>query len=375
MGKNKIKYDFINVLKGIAILMVIAVHWNNFFHSPNQILSKIASYGSFGPQLFFIVGSFLLWDKFSKQEHFDPGKFYLHKAKRLLPPYFLSLLLTIFIIEKNEFDFISIITHFSLTNFLFPNHLNNILGVEWYVEDYIIFIALAPLLKKLIHSLNTSFIFLIIGLIVSFIFNCFFVFNYNIGEGYNVDSYFTVFAFPIQFPIIMLGILIYYLREQYTNHSITYFQIFKIFLFLIIFTTIVYVATRNLFIPVITISFLFGSYWGLVFIVFEKLYSLKHKTNSIINIIVSFGKIFESFGKKSYGIYLIHILVIRGFYYYNEFFMFQNSWNWIGMFLIISIISYIAGKYFEKLSYKIIDIAVYFQKNFILYFNFFKLKK
>lgn len=375
MHKNKIKYDFINVLKGIAILMVIAVHWNNFFHSPNPILSKIASYGSFGPQLFFIVGSFLLWDKFSQQEHFDPGKFYLHKAKRLLPPYFLSLLLTIFILEKNELDFISIITHFTLTNFLFPDHLKNILGVEWYVEDYIIFIALAPLLKKLIYSLNTSFIFLILGLIISFIFNCIFVINYNIGVDYNVDIYFNVFAFPIQFPVLILGILIFYLRKHYTNKSINYFQLFKIFLLLILFTTIIYVATRHLFIPAITISFLFGSYWSFVFIIFEKLYSIKHRTHSIINIIFSLGKIFESYGKESYGIYLIHIFVIRGFYYYNEFFIFHNSWNWAGMFLIISIISYIAGKYFEKLAYKIIDLAIYFSKNYILYLNFFKLNK
>lgn len=57
---------YIDVLKGMAMLAVILVHFNNAWNAPIGILNKASAIGARCPQLFFIISAYLTWTALDK---------------------------------------------------------------------------------------------------------------------------------------------------------------------------------------------------------------------------------------------------------------------------------------------------------------------
>ncbi len=163
----------IQILRGIAVLLVVLYHLD----------IKIFSSGFIGVDVFFVISGFLmsiLYDKDNKVE------FYRRRAARLLPAYFvtiiLTLLLVIFITTPNEYrqvfsqavysglfmpniNFWSVATYFSKNEFNPLLHLWS-LGVElqYYLAIPIIYFYINKgfSLLLLLFALSIFLCFLIV---------------------------------------------------------------------------------------------------------------------------------------------------------------------------------------------------------------------
>lgn len=150
-------------LRGIAILLVISFHYinNQLLHTTNPIgkkLAFIASFGWVGVDLFFVLSGFLIGSiliRHKKSLNFF-STFYIRRIVRILPNYFLFLLLFFTLMSLPYFSANYFLTgnhvipgwsYFLMTNNLYMAYLDNLgnsaLSVTWSIsieeQFYLIF--------------------------------------------------------------------------------------------------------------------------------------------------------------------------------------------------------------------------------------------
>src|SRR5579871_180197 len=94
-------YNFIDGLRGVAILMVIVAH--AFYINPNagsavKMAGGIIGTGGYGVWLFFVLSGFLIawpfWKrKVAASEHVLPGGYFQRRFWKIYPPLALSILI------------------------------------------------------------------------------------------------------------------------------------------------------------------------------------------------------------------------------------------------------------------------------------------
>lgn len=94
------KLDYIDALRGLAILGVIMVHTNQYGRSigPN-IFAKITAMGERGVQLFYLASAFTLFLSFknrSRKEIFPIRNFFIRRFFRIAPMYYMGIFYYIF---------------------------------------------------------------------------------------------------------------------------------------------------------------------------------------------------------------------------------------------------------------------------------------
>ena len=80
---NSDHYMFVDVCKGIAMLMIIVVHCGQSFPKLNKILFYGTIYGQMGCQLFLLLSSFLLCNTYEKSKLLSL-KYYKKKYIKLM---------------------------------------------------------------------------------------------------------------------------------------------------------------------------------------------------------------------------------------------------------------------------------------------------
>ena len=112
--KLKGRLDYIDILRAFAVLSVVSVHvWAYWLNSPIQsahgaspraLLFRVASLGSWGVDLFIVISGFCLahplfksTDRSVGPRDLRTGKFYTRRAWRILPAYYVAVLLFFFI--------------------------------------------------------------------------------------------------------------------------------------------------------------------------------------------------------------------------------------------------------------------------------------
>jgi peptidoglycan/LPS O-acetylase OafA/YrhL len=105
--------EYIDGLRGIAVLMVVIIHFSqelgngsiNGFVIPH--FSRLIDSFARGVQLFFIISSFTLFNSIVKSNGENTyKKFYIRRAFRILPLYFLFVFLFYFFGKFNVFIWI-----------------------------------------------------------------------------------------------------------------------------------------------------------------------------------------------------------------------------------------------------------------------------
>ena len=89
------KYDYIDALRGIAILGVMLVHSRGIVEPSSYILSKISSAGSRGVQLFYIASALTLFLSMSsrkKTERHPYICFFLRRFFRIAPAFYTAII-------------------------------------------------------------------------------------------------------------------------------------------------------------------------------------------------------------------------------------------------------------------------------------------
>jgi len=350
------KYDYIDFLRGIAILLVIINHIPHtdyiFNESTPFIIKKTLLAGTYGVQLFYIVSAFTLCNSMENRNENNYKNFYIRRIFRVVPLFYLGIIiyyLYYYFRSSHLFDFQNfytlknlILNLFFINNFI-PPGISFIPGGETITTElnfYLIFPFLFYyLIKK--KKLFISIIFIIpIMLILNLIFHKFFNF-YDFGQ---IGFYRTIY---VQLFVFLLGFLFYYLVKQ-KNFKKAILVNKKYFIFIIL--TFIFVILNNKINPeyfyfknLIIISFilLFFSY-----LIFLKKKFLKN---------YYLYKLICNFGKVSYSMYIFHWIVLDVITYVMNFnIIFKNSFlNLLTVILsgilityFIALISYRSEKFF-----------------------------
>lgn len=286
MGNDKIVW--ISKAKGFAILGVLSVHTCQRFEISH--FSSVAYAGQYCVQLFFIISAFLAFKSLEKGEITNLKtyfKYLLHKITRFMPILYSACLwhLIMYCIKiqgipnirdsvwRNGFFAVTFLNGFSY-NYINPWY-------NWYIGDLVIFLALAPLIKKMIDTSKKSVLLFIISFLIGYT-STFVLSKCGIDTGW-----YFYFWFPRQFPSLAIGIVFYYLQtEKDVQSKINSIQTFA---FIVSFCFLLSKCYRGVLQNHIQ--------FGLLLLIFS--YTLFNRKTRMFDWL-------KILGDNSYGVYLFH---------------------------------------------------------------------
>ncbi len=295
----------IHSLKGIGILGVVLVHCG--LGMQEGVLGSISACGARGVQLLFIINGFLIFHSLDKIEWNKQQiiAWYKRKFIRLIPLYWFFTILHLLVFGVGERYYLGTLSKVSPLNILcnmlflhgFHPYYIGCINANWFMADLAMFYLLAPLLYKIIDSLEKSVLALLIITPLGYVL-------YHVALGWNVLAvkeiwidYVTIVSFPSELPIMLLGIFSYFMVKEsfkWKNKE----MISVVTLLFALFCMISLVMGKRYFM-IFNYIFSFGVLFAVLFIG-QVQYPLKVINNSF----------FATFGKHSYGIYLSHTFLL-----------------------------------------------------------------
>ena len=349
------RISWIDSLKGIAICGVIMIHSGG--RELPGFIGKIGASGQYGVQLFFIISAYLAFVSMEKLYIRKSGNvsgkeiavWWLKKYLKLLPLYVLAILIYIIVEGWGERYWLgsienitvtNIITHILFLNGFNPYYINSILGVEWYLADLAIFYLIAPFLYKIINTLERGILFLILCSFISYYLSSIAMRHCLIPDNYVWEGYVGTFWFPIQFPVMLIGILLFLIERKWIlmwgeikEKRVLSYCILILSIYLIIGQ--MYGANKIFHMTGVTL-------WGICFagVIFSQFF---HKCVFIDN------KFWKALGKNSYPIYLVHYLYVYIFDKYIQKGQAYSLGEWALKYLFLLTISYFSAVVAVKL--------------------------
>ncbi|MFT4033282.1 MAG: acyltransferase [Siphonobacter sp.] len=216
------KYEYIDSLRGIAILLVLLVHASQlgsrltFFPKP---LADFITNGQFGVQLFFIVSSYTLMLSYESRrtETHATRNFFLRRFFRIAPMYYLAVVYYALgrasnfhfsSFSRSKLNLLEILANLGFTHGFSPSFINHFVPGGWSIAVEMCFYCVLPLLYRKIRNLNDSLLLVVGSLLFSVGLNL-------LLKETSIGKYrFLYYYFPNQFPVFSLGILAYFIIKR-----------------------------------------------------------------------------------------------------------------------------------------------------------------
>ncbi|MBI3723321.1 acyltransferase [bacterium] len=216
---------FIDGLRGIAILSVLAAHTSESMFMPGKFRSPVLAYflvsGGSGVHLFFLISAFTLYSSSKHRFQRDArpvSTFYLRRAFRILPFWWLMVAAFGGLSWVNDFPWhqehvpgggitsANVLAH---ATFLFgfrPDWINSLVPGGWSLFCEETFYLFLPLVFSRIRSLTQAVQLLVITLAVHAV--------WNVARAGREDGFYTeIFPLSVWYNFA-LGILVYFFLEQ-----------------------------------------------------------------------------------------------------------------------------------------------------------------
>lgn len=329
------KLDYIDGLRGLAILGVIMVHTNQYGISIGaNIFGKITAMGANGVQLFYLASAFTLFLSFkdrSTKETFPIRNFFIRRFFRIAPMYYMGICYYLFQDGLGSRYWLGNQTHIStlniLSNFTFlhgfnPYWINSLVPGGWSIGVEMTFYAILPFLFSKIKNINQAFNFFMISLFINFTLH-FLLSKLYIISSERLWNEYLFFYFPSQLPIFAIGIIMYFIvvgSENIRGISGKSLLIFSGLLSTQLVTGAQFVLQNHIL-------------CGIVFLVLGVALS-KYKFVLIINPIVNY------IGRISFSMYLVHFAVLHWLTVFNFIDYFNNTTlNYFVRYSIVTILT------------------------------------
>jgi exopolysaccharide production protein ExoZ len=330
------RLDYLDSLRGIATLGVVAVHVSQEF--PTSIDSFL-SFGRFGVQLFFMISAFTMCYMWCGRDGEDKKqkKFYIRRLMRIVPLFWLAILFNFFIYgfsselyNEEGKGLLQVIATMFFLHGLIPNTINSVVEGGWTISVEVLFYLLFPFLFRYLSHIKNKENIIIVAMLIYFFNVLIFIpnasnalyFYYGSVAEAGVARDFIYMNIVNQLFVFALGIFVYF------NNVNTFlsFKACKVIILWIILTTALY------FYGVIDFRSLASLGINLILLLIFLIFRL-----SDYNI-----KLLSKLGENSYGIYLSH------FFFLDLLFDFKLSSsenvNFIIMFMCVLICSYFTSR-------------------------------
>ena len=265
--------------------------------------------GARGVQLMFLINGYLIFGSLdnAKEKNIKLKQWYIGKAKRILPLYWVFTVLHLLVFGTGERFWIGPLPKVSLLNIVcnllcihgfFPYYINSI-NVNWFIADLAIWYLIAPLCYKLLNSLRKMVVFILVIVPVIYVFWTGAAGNLFVFDEAIWNDYVNILCFLPEFPVILLGGVIYYLIKDGGINSMYVRMRCAWCFFALIGLGLLFIGSSRL----CLFSNIFT--WSICFAILFAVQILKPLP--VLN-----NPLFAIFGKYSYGIYLCHIFIIYG---------------------------------------------------------------
>jgi len=302
-------FDYINALRGYAILMVIAVHTATAFPDLPNWLAKILTQGARGVQLFFVTSALTLSMSWVARNE-TAANFYTRRLFRIAPMFWIAIIFFLWLngtAPSNYAPYGIGFTHITMTALLvqgfWPDTISSVVPGGWSVADEVIFYALFPaIVPPLLKARWKSLVIVAVAVIViaprlSGLFE--YGFSYLFPGSESVAGiYFSLFWFPRQLPCFIFGIMLFRFSAEGRSIPVSVarcacFLAMALMLFIPFLDGVKYAMPLGL-----------VTTYGIVFSLFA--FSLMYWPNSPL-----IGRPIEWIGKVSYSAYFIHFVALR----------------------------------------------------------------
>jgi peptidoglycan/LPS O-acetylase OafA/YrhL len=212
-------FDYIDALRGYAILMVIAVHTSQSFPDLPNFLVKVLNQGARGVQLFFVTSALALSMSWVVR-HESAADFYTRRIFRIAPMFWIAIVFFLWlngtgpsIYAPDGVGLRQITMTALLVHGFWPDTITSVVPGGWSVADEVIFYALfpaivPPLLKATWKSLIiVAIATVIVGAQVSRLLDSF---SYLLpASAESVAGIYFSLWFPRQLPCFVFGIMLF----------------------------------------------------------------------------------------------------------------------------------------------------------------------
>lgn len=301
------KYDFVDALRGWAILGVLFVHTELWVTPPNS-MANIVRDGARGVQLFFVASAFTLFLSMSSRKRTEnkPNRnFFIRRFFRIAPLFYLSIL---FWLLKDGFaprfwapdgvNLSHVIATLTFTHGWHPEYTNAIVPIGWSLAVEMNFYLLVPIFFRLIVNLRKATIFTLLMLvsciIISYTSKHLLLPSFPDRAKDIAGRFFDVLWFPAELPIFGCGFILYFLFRNYHDRLAQNQQLSKRLTLASVIVMLLLTPVRS---PLVIYAY------GGLFVAFA--FSL-----SAYPVKLFVNKIVCQIGTVSYSMYLIHIALL-----------------------------------------------------------------
>jgi peptidoglycan/LPS O-acetylase OafA/YrhL len=217
--KTSSKHNYIDAVRGWAILLVMTCHVGGMFSEMPYPVKKLTNFGWHGVQMFFLASAVTLlmsWHRRPEHDWTSVRSFFVRRFLRIAPMYYAGALIY-YLVEPpaSGFDPIQALRTFAFVNAWSPEWIPTTPGWMvvpggWSIGVEFTFYLVFPALAAVITTLPRAMILVVAALILSATGN-------HLAEGlltnYNDTAVnnFLYFWFPNQAPVFALGFVLYFL--------------------------------------------------------------------------------------------------------------------------------------------------------------------
>jgi peptidoglycan/LPS O-acetylase OafA/YrhL len=210
------RLEYIDALRGYALLGVIAVHVSQAVIGFTGPLQALASSGRYGVQLFFVVSGFAMMASWEARRD-GVRAFYVRRLFRIAPMFWLAIVayLGIYGLRPRYWapDGVSwgdVLATAAFVHGAAPRTINSVVPGGWSIAAEMAFYAIFPFVAPYLKSLASVALALAAAVGASFWFRAYVG---SEGGDYLLES-FTYFAFPSQLPAFLIGAAAYRVLQE-----------------------------------------------------------------------------------------------------------------------------------------------------------------
>jgi len=210
------KIDYLNSLRGVAVLMVVFTHAALYSNAKalGPVQQGVIGDASRGVQLFYILSAFTLFYSIFQRGAEDHRRwidFFIRRLFRIGPLWWCSIFAYLLIRNQYHFSTQNIVCNSMFLHGFFPPYINSIVVGGWSIAVEMNFYLLVPLFYKLCSNTSKSILWFVWIYVASRILTLYLGAIHPQAYSDTVWNDFVFFGLPHQLPIFFFGFMLFHM--------------------------------------------------------------------------------------------------------------------------------------------------------------------